>query len=1144
MSSSREFHTSPSDREIFLTALDKVDPNERAEYLANACGSDNRLRGEVEAMLRETEVLGGFLEEPAIQVARNDLSSSTGDATLVTPVTEQPGDLIGRYKLVQKLGEGGCGVVYRAEQEQPLRREVALKIIKLGMDTKQVIARFEAERQALALMDHPNIARVFDAGATEAGRPFFVMELVRGVKLTEYCDQAHLNLRERLVLFAQVCQAVQHAHQKGIIHRDLKPSNILISTVEGRAVPKIIDFGIAKATDPRGLDEPMAFTQVDQVIGTPAYMSPEQADRRVLDIDTRSDIYSLGVLLYELLTGRTPFDGAALLRDGIEEFRRVIREVEPQKPSTRLLSLGATELEAAARHRRSTPKQLAQTVRGDLDWIGMKALEKDRTRRYATAAAFSQDVEYFLSNEPVLARPPSNLYRLRKMVRRRRGAVFASGGILMALLVGAGISFWQAIRATRAETEAHTAEQTAVQLRRRAEYERERAQGQAELARINEYTADINLAQQSLAAGNYGRAVRLLQRHQPQPNQTDLRGFEWRYLWQLSKGDDHVSFPNQNGSVRWVAFSPSGAQLAIGSDHRTTIWKVDSRTLVRTLELPFVSGVFSADNRKFMAGTVEGVRIFDTETWAQTNLPGTTAGPVALSRDGGRLATPGKTGVVVWETQNWTATATLPGAAPPFAFSGDGRLLATGARGGITVWDWATATPVTLLKHSPTMFGRGAWDQLGRVIAFTPDTHSIIAPRSRVSSNPMFALGWWDVESGEEAPLPGEAAAQPQHTGTIAWMAISPDGQELATASMDHSIQVRDLPAGRLIATLHGHLSEVWAVAFSPDSRTLVSGAKDGSVSLWSRPYSSKKDSSNGSRFPVAFSPNGRSLAVLDPARGRLRFLNSSTLASEKELSLEEGGTGFGPRFALSADFGTLAESLRDGRIRLVDTTTGSGRFLNIDPNPVTELALSPDGLQLFTAASGQPSRWWDLPTGTNLVLHPGAQRALFSPDGGKLAIFVQPDTVELWDPRTRTRLSTLRTGGSLGIGAAFSSDGRLLALASNPMEAEQSIQIWDTTRAQPVGTCIGHKQGIIALAFTPDGRTLASASHDSTLKLWNVGTQQELLSFSQNGLGFGGLLFSPSGTVLVATQFSPDPGIRFYRAPSNEAPDSPATIP
>jgi serine/threonine protein kinase len=438
-----------------FNAARRLDAQARAAYLQETCAGDAALRGRVEELLRASEEAGGFLEAPAPGALRPpDAVSSPGVARGVT-MLEKPGARIGRYKLLQQIGEGGCGVVYMAEQEEPVRRRVALKVIKLGMDTRQVIGRFEAERQALALMDHPNIAKVHDAGATDTGRPFFVMELVRGTKITDYCDENSLSSPERLALFMQVCLAIQHAHQKGIIHRDIKPSNILVTLNDGVAVPKVIDFGIAKATQGRLTDHTL-FTAFEQFIGTPAYMSPEQAAMTSLDIDTRSDIYSLGVLLYELLTGKTPFDTKTLKSVGLDAMRRSIQEHEPLRPSIRLETIEKEELTETARQRRTEPVKLIHLLSGDLDWIVMKCLEKDRARRYETANGLAADLKRHLNNEAVLARPPSRLYRLQKLVRRNKGTFAMISAMLGILLAGAIASTLYAIRATRAEKRAGT----------------------------------------------------------------------------------------------------------------------------------------------------------------------------------------------------------------------------------------------------------------------------------------------------------------------------------------------------------------------------------------------------------------------------------------------------------------------------------------------------------------------------------------------------------------------------------------------------------------------------------------------------------------------------------------------------------------
>jgi serine/threonine protein kinase len=475
-------------RALFLHAVGKLPPEQWEAYVAEACGGDTDLQRQVARLLQVHQEAGSFLEEPAVDPrAIGVFSNAPGDDRPTNGPREGPGTLVGPYKLLETIGEGGFGVVFMAEQQRPVRRKVALKVLKPGMDTCQVVARFEAERQALALMDHPNIARVFDGGETVSGRPYFVMELVRGVPITDLCDQNHLNVRQRLELFITVCQAVQHAHQKGIIHRDLKPSNVLVTLHDGTPVVKVIDFGIAKATG-RQLTEKTLFTNFAQMIGTPLYMSPEQAEMSGLDIDTRSDVYSLGVLLYELLTGTTPCDQERLRTAAFDEIRRIIREEEPAKSSTRISTLGPAACTVST-NRKSDPRRLSQLFRGELDWIVMKALEKDRTRRYESASGLAADIQHYLNDEPVSAGPPSAAYRLRKFSRRHRRWLAAAAALAAALVLGTAVSVWQAVRATRAEKETREERDTAVT-------ERQRADEEAAIARaISDFMADDILRQ-------------------------------------------------------------------------------------------------------------------------------------------------------------------------------------------------------------------------------------------------------------------------------------------------------------------------------------------------------------------------------------------------------------------------------------------------------------------------------------------------------------------------------------------------------------------------------------------------------------------------------------------------------------------------
>ncbi len=468
--------------DIFSAALELSSPEERARFLDEVCGEDRELRRRIEELLRSHAEAAGFMIAPAARPITSD-----------EPIAERAGDLIGPYKLVEEIGEGGFGIVFLAEQQQPVRRIVALKVLKPGLDTRQIIARFEAERQALAIMDHPHIARVYDGGATASGRPYFVMELVKGIPITQYCNQCSLTTGGRLVLFAEVCEAVHHAHQKGIIHRDLKPSNILVAIADGKPIVKVIDFGVAKAINQR-LSEHTIVTGFHQMIGTPSYMSPEQAEMSPLEVDTRADIYALGVLLYELLTGTTPYLPSRLEGASYAELRRILWEEEPPLPSSRLSTL-KDELPTVAAQRRTEPRQLVRAVKGELDWIVMKCLEKDRNRRYESASSLAMDVERYLRGEAVVAHPPSAAYRLRKFVGRNRGLVLTASLLLAALVGGIIGTSWGLVRAEIAREEAVQARQAEAA---RAEGERRAKQEaqarEAEIAAMLEFVENRILA--------------------------------------------------------------------------------------------------------------------------------------------------------------------------------------------------------------------------------------------------------------------------------------------------------------------------------------------------------------------------------------------------------------------------------------------------------------------------------------------------------------------------------------------------------------------------------------------------------------------------------------------------------------------------
>ncbi len=1076
----------------------------RARYLDEACAGNAPLRREIEELLKADVAAGSFLAE----LAAGDRGSVRAEVGLDPDPTqagapgqsEQPGDTIDRYKLMEEVGEGGFGVVYVAEQKEPVKRRVALKIIKLGMDTKAVVARFEAERQALAMMDHPNIAKVLDAGTTQTGRPYFVMELVRGIRITDYCDQANLSTKERLELFILVCQAIQHAHQKGIIHRDIKPSNILVTLHDGVPVPKVIDFGIAKATEGR-LTEHTIYTQLHQFIGTPAYMSPEQAEMSGLDIDTRSDIYSLGVLLYELLVGQTPFDAKELMSRGVDAMRKIIREEEPARPSTRVATLGAEELTTTARRRAVEASKLLHLLRGDLDWIVMKCLEKDRSRRYETANGLAVDLKRHLGNEPVSARPPSTAYRFQKAFRRNKLAFTAAGIVMATLVLGVAVSTWQAVRATRAEREQNTQRELTDRAlkgekaqRTQAEAERGRANAQARKAAEGQqqaerslYSAKLNLVQQAWRQNNVGRVRELLKETGDSPQ----RGFEWDY-WQRQIHQELITLKGHGASVESVAFSPDGQRIVSGCFDRTgeasataKVWDAASGRELLTLR-GHGSGVYS----------------------------------VAFSRDGKRIATGSWDGTAkVWDSvsgREWI-TVTRPRAQIwSVAFFPDGERIVTGNGPAMaSVWEVASGKELrTFLQRDGEE--AGVWS-----VAVSPDGQWIAAG---------FADGRatvWDANSGEQR------WTHKGHSGGIRSLAFSPDGQRIVTSSVeDRTAKVLEAANGKELVTLRGHDEGLMSVAFSPDGQRILTGSTDQTARMWDAVSGQelfRVKGHSGGVHAVAFSPDAQRIAT----GSYDKTVKVWDAAGAKELTLE-GHKESVKCLAFSPDGRWIATGSYDETVTVWETVTGKAvRTLPGHGARIRALAFSPDSERMVTGEWDGTAKVWDVTKGRSPGLLRGhsnwVNSVAFSSDGRRILTGSSDATAKLWEAGSGKELLTFNGHKDGVMSATFSPDGRWVATGS----ADRTAKVWDTASARELHTLSGHQGWVVSVAFSADGQRIVTGSHDGTAKVWEAATGKELFLLKGHGYDLTSAVFFENDQRIVTGSW--DGTAKVWEAASGE---------
>ena len=1042
------------------------------------------------------------------------MSKQDADVTLESPRIEGPGTMIGRYKLLELIGEGGMGLVYLAEQQEPIRRRAALKIVKLGMDTKQVIARFEAEKQMLALLDHPNIARVYDAGTTETGRPYFVMEYVKGQSITEYCDQHKLNIEDRLKLFRQVCEGVQYAHQKGIIHRDIKPSNILV-TVEGdRAVPKIIDFGIAKAVTQK-FTEGTLFTQQGQLLGTPEYMSPEQVDMATQDIDTRSDIYSLGVVLYQLLAGVLPFGRESFEKGGFAEIQRVIQEVDPPLPSTALTNLGE-EAKKIAERRKTQVVPLARRLHRELEWIPLKAMRKERVRRYRSASELADDIQNYLNGNPLIAGPETAMYHVKKFVRRHAGSVATVILVAAAIILGLVISTAMYLRSERALKGESVARQQAEQAEKVAQEQKSIAETKAEDLRRSSYVNTIQLADSKYKEGNIKRVHELLAAC---PN--DLRGWEWNRLsyisdqsimtisghqntihsvalspdgkrvvsggwgksikmWDTANGAELMTFSGHEGNVGSVAFSPDGKRLVSGSaDKMVKIWDVENGAELMTLrghENDIRHLAFSPDGKRIASATSgKVIKIWDAVTGMEvTNIQhgGERVGGLAFSPDSKYIASGDYGKICIWDVNSGAEAMTIPAAHRAWvvcvAYSPDGKRIVSG--GGwdpkIKVWDTATGKEVmTLRGHSQWVYCVN-YDNSGRFI---------------VSSNQNNTINIWDATTGEELmTLRG-------HQGPVRTALFSHDGKKIISGSDDKTIKLwyATTPVDQLTMKTNPWM---FSISFSPDSKLIASAGPQNQVTIWDTSTGAEVTSLYGHENQVCdavFSPDGRYIASAS-RYGIVKIWHAATGKELMNLCEHKGDDRFTAILVYSPDGKYIAAASKDGVIRIYNVTTGvEAMMLRGHEDGVNCVAFSPDGKRIVSGGNEAPIKVWDANNGTEVMKLNGHSDGVFSvsfsPDGKFIASGGADKKVKVWDAATGSELMTLQSHDNAVLAVSFSPDGRRLVSASR---LDCTIKVWDMTSGAELLTLPG--EDVYRVAFSPDGSTLAALYWEGLI-LWET---------------------------------------------------------